>query len=148
MENFVGLAIAVQASVFWGLVRPLQRIHKQLRTMRRGPWRTTAGLNGVAEVVALAREVESLGLTLDHRIPEWVEAERKASTELARKKLQAAALPELRKIRKLLEGLENRDAAAVDPSWIGGVLASADRIEGYLDATLEDQGPLCEPSES
>lgn len=144
---FVGLAIAVQASVVWGLVRPLQRIHKQIRTMRRGPWRTTAGVGGVAEVVALAREVESLGLTLDHRIPEWVEAEKKASTELARRKLQASALPDLREIKTLVGALRESQPATVGLPLIERVLAAADRIEGHLDAALEDREFLGQPSE-
>lgn len=134
---FVGLTIAIQGSIFWGLVRPLRKIHAQLRTMRRGPWRTSADTNGVAEVVALAKEVESLGLTLDHRIPEWVEAERKASTELARRRLQAATLPDLREIRRLLELPHAADTGAADGSAIVGALAAVDRIEGQLDAALE-----------
>lgn len=144
---FVGLAFAIQVSVFWGLLRPLGRIHKQLRTMRRGPWRTTAGADGVAEVVALAREVESLGLTLDHRIPEWVEAERKASRELARRRLQAAALPELREIRRFLEGPYDADTRVADGGSIAGALAAVARIEGHLDASLEAMGPPDHPAD-
>lgn len=142
------LAVAVQGSVYWGLVRPLRTIRKQLQQMQRGPWRTTAATGGVAEVVSLAREIEAVGLTLDQRVPEWVEAERKAGTELARRTLRAAVLPELREINALLGDAQARGGAPAEVvRALRGAQAASDRIARHLDTSVDEAlaGPVPTP---
>lgn len=143
---FVTLAVAVQASVYWGVARPLRAVREQLRQMHRGPWRTTAGDAGAAEVVSLAQEIEAVGLTLDRRVPAWVEAERRAGTELARRRLHAAVLPELRELNALLGDVLARGGSSPEAvQALRRAQTASDRIAQHLaisvDEELAGEGP-------
>jgi hypothetical protein len=143
---FLALAVAVQGSVYWGVARPLREVRQQLRQMHRGPWRTTAGGAGAAEVVSLAREIEAVGLTLDRRVPEWVEAERKAGTELARRRLRAAVLPELQELNALLGDVLARGGPSPEAvRTLRRAQAASDRIAGRLDSSVDEE--LAAPSQ-
>ena len=135
---FLALVAAVQGAVHWGVARPLRAVRKQLRQMRRGPWRTAAGEEGAAEVVSLARDIESVGLTLERRVPEWIEAERKAGIELARRRLRAAALPELQELNALLGDVLARGGSSPEAvRALRRAQAAADRIAEHLAASQE-----------
>lgn len=137
---FVALALAVQGSVYWGAVRPLRKVHQQLRQMHRGPWRTDAGDSGAAEMVSLAREIEAVGLTLHRRVPEWVEAERKAGTELARRRLRTAVLPDLRELNALLGDVLARGGASPEAvRALRRAQAVSDRIAEHLATSVEEE---------
>ena len=90
---FVALLAAVQGSIYWGFTRPMRAVRRQVQMMRRGPWKTTAGDAGGAELVGLALEIERVGETLEERVTQWVEAERRAGAELALHQLRSKALP-------------------------------------------------------
>lgn len=131
------LVLAVQGSVYGGLVRPLRRVRKQLELMRRGPWTTDAASGGGAEVVALARDVEALGVTLDTQVSAWVEAERKAAGELARRRLRSTVLGELRDINVVVGDVMARDGNP--PATVRAlrrVQAASDRIADLLDQSF------------
>jgi hypothetical protein len=136
----VTLAVAVQGSIYWGASRPLRAVREQLRQMRRGPWRTNAAAEGVAEVVSLAREIEAVGLTLDRRVPEWVEAERRAGTELARRKLRTAMLPDLRELNALLGDALARGASPPETARsLRRAQAVSDRIADALATAVAEE---------
>lgn len=144
---FAALVLAVQGSVYWGLVRPLRRVRKQLERMRRGPWKTDAPAGGGAEVVELAGEIEALGYTLEHQIGAWVEAERKAGGELARRRLRGAVLDELREINVLVGDAMARDGnPPASERALRRVLAASDRIAGLLDRSFDGAVEQGEPS--
>lgn len=137
---FVALALAVQGSIYWGVVRPLRAVREQLRQMHRGPWRTTASGDGSAEMVSLAREIEAVGLTLNRRVPEWVEAERKAGTEFARRRLRMAVLPDLRELNALLGDVLVRGGAS--PEVVRALRRaqnSSDRIAEHLATSVDEE---------
>ncbi len=125
------LLAAVQGSVYWGLVRPLRAVHRQLQLMKRGPWTTRAAADGVGEVVALAQEVQLVGTALDHMISEWVAAERRGAAEAARLAFRATALPHAREVNLIAGELLVRKA--VDTNTIRLVRRlqkAADRLVG------------------
>lgn len=137
---FVALALAVQGSIYWGVVRPLRAVREQLRQMHRGPWRTTAGGDGSAEMVSLAREIEAVGLTLNRRVPEWVEAERKAGTELARRRLRMAVLPDLRELNALLGDVLVRGGTSPEVvRALRRAQSSSDRIAEHLATSVDEE---------
>lgn len=135
---FAALVLAVQVSVYWGLVRPLRRVRTQLERMRRGPWKTDAAAGGGAEVVELAGEIEALGFTLEHQISTWVEAERKAGGELARRRLRRAVLDEVREIDVLVGDAMARDGSPpASLRDLRRVQAASERIAGLLDRSFD-----------
>lgn len=93
------LLLAVQASTYWSLRRPLRGVGKQISQMRRGRWWVPAKAGGVAEVALLSSSLESLGKELESEVSQWVEAERRAGFELARNRLRLATLELRREIR-------------------------------------------------
>lgn len=137
---FVALALAVQGSVYWGVVRPLRAVRQQLRQMHRGPWCTTAGGDGSAEMVSLAREIEGVGLTLHRRVPEWVEAERKAGTELARRRLRTTVLPELRELNASLGDVLARGGSSPEAvRALRRAQGASDRIAEHLATSVDEE---------
>lgn len=108
--------VAVQVSVHWGLRRPLARVRKQLRRMRRGRWTAEASPGGAREISELAGDLESVGRTLEESVTMWVEAERRASYEGARLELRQRLVPHLRELNLVASDLTGRgafDAAGV-----------------------------------
>lgn len=85
------LLLAVQGSVYWGLTRPLRAVQRQITHMRRGRWWIPAEDEGPAEIAVLSSGLEALGMELETSVSGWVEAERRAGFELARKRLLRAS---------------------------------------------------------
>lgn len=133
----VSLVAVIHASVHWSLVRPLQRVHAQLRQMIRGPWASGAHEDGAHEVASLALEVEAVGTALSERVPQWIEAERKAASELARRRLRQRAVPELR-ILNLLVGdlLAKGDLSRTAVRELRAAQAASDRLAVLLDIPI------------
>ncbi len=138
----VSLVGVIHASVHWSLVRPLRRVHAQLRQMVRGPWASDASEDGTHEVASLAREVEAVGTNLSERVPQWIEAERKAASELARRRLRERAVPELR-ILNLLVGdlLAKGDLSRDAVRELRGAQAASDRLAVLLDVPIHYERP-------
>ena len=133
------LLAAVQGSVYWGLVRPLRAVHHQLQLMKRGPWTTSAAAGGVSEVVALAQEVELVGATLDHRISEWVAAERRGAAEAAHLAVRAAALPHAREVNLIAGELLVRRSGDTDTArLVRRLQKAADRLIEVYNVPHED----------
>lgn len=129
------LLVAVQGSVYWGLVRPLRTVHQQLNLMKRGPWTTRATADGVGEVVALAQEVQLVGTTLDHRISQWVAAERRGAAEAARLAVRAAALPHAREVNLIAGELLVRQSVDADAiRLVRKLQKAADRLIAVYSA--------------
>lgn len=133
----VSLVGVIHASVHWSLVRPLRRVHAQLHQMVRGPWTSDASEDGTHEVASLAREVEAVGMHLSERVPQWIEAERKAASELARRRLRERAVPELR-VLNLLVGdlLATGDLSRDAVRELRGAQAASDRLAVLLDIPI------------
>lgn len=114
--TLVVLVTAVHGSVHWGLRRPLQKVSKQLRLMKRGPWSAPAASLGSREIVELSNELESVGHTLDRRISMWVEAERRATYEVVRLDLRNQIRPAVRRINLLVGDILARQE--LDPAGV------------------------------
>jgi hypothetical protein len=72
-------------------------------------------------------------------VPDWVEAERKAGTELARRALRAAALPELREINALLGDAQARGGSPAEVvRALRGAQAASDRIAHHVDTSVDE----------
>lgn len=132
------LLLAVQGSVYWGLTRPLRAVQKQITHMRRGRWWIPAEDDGPAEIAVLSSGLETLGMELETSVSGWVEAERRAGFELARKKLLRAS-----------SGLRQEVGALVDELSATGTLSepsrhrlrqAADELVAELSRPLEELG--------
>jgi hypothetical protein len=96
---------AVEGSVYWGLVRPLRAVRRQLKLMRRGPWGVSATPLGAHEVASLAYDVEAVGHTLDRKVSSWIETERRAALEQARVQLRQRLIEPVREINLAVSDL-------------------------------------------
>jgi len=106
------LLASIHLTIHWGLGRPLGALRRQVRRMRRGPWRTVGTTRGAAEVVQLSKELETLGTALEGRVSEWVATERRAAAELSRIRLRSAALEHHRGMNLLLGELLATEGAS------------------------------------
>jgi len=87
------LLVAIAVTVRLSFVEPLRSVLGQLRAMRRGGWLTSPPIHGTREVQDLASEVASVGVELETRVEQWVEAERLGASEGVRLRYVRAASP-------------------------------------------------------
>jgi hypothetical protein len=137
----LALLVAIVASIYWGLMRPLRGLRKQVAQMHRGRWRAPAHPEGVAEIAEIAKGLESLGGMLELRIYQWVQAERRAGVELARKRLRIATR-DLRVEVQLLIGelLAREDLSAVSRRHLRRLQRDVEALGTQLDRPLEELG--------
>lgn len=137
---------AVRLSIFWGLGRPLRRLRKQIRVMKKGPWGAPAAALGAREIAELATELEAVGHTLDRRISSWIAVERRAAYEAARLELRQRLVAPVRELNLLAgEAVARADGDGDGVRRLREVLHAADRIlevvSGHVTSHERRQAP-------
>jgi len=131
------LLAAIQASVRWGLVRPLRSLERQLRLMAHGPWSVPGKVTGAPEIERLAHRIQGLGASLERSVTAWVGAERRAAAECARIELRRRVSPTVREINLAASAL--LATRALQPGAtraLRRLLAALDTLRTALDEPL------------
>ncbi len=137
MIIFVIVGCAIDAAVWFFVIRPLGRIHGAIAQMVRGHWRVTPGVTAHDEVGRLSADFGRLGLAIDALASHLLHAERLATLALLSRRLQGAVEPQLERIVHTLATLHAEPESNRPTSALNEISAAAARIAAAVRALDE-----------
>jgi HAMP domain-containing protein len=94
----VSVALAVNWTVWFLVLRPIDRIRDRMHRMTRGEWRTTTNRTSDDEIGQFTADFDRLGLAVEALAGQLLYAERLATLALVSKRLEASILPQVQRI--------------------------------------------------